>query len=218
MAGKANRTGNKRALVVANGAFRVTASFRRAFAESALTVACDGAAERLVAAGLWPDVVIGDGDSLSSELKVALKGRFRRVREQATNDLAKALRYCARQGVAAVTVLGAAGRREDHLIGNVFRLLDFAAAFAELQLVTPSGRFEAFAGRWSRELPVGTSVSVFAAPGTAVTSEGFEWPLKGVRFSSPAEATLNRTNAPRVTLCAEGPALVYLVASKPRQS
>ncbi len=147
-----------------------------------------------------PDLVVGDGDSL--------RGVFPAVEliaEQETNDLAKALRVCAREGWTPPVVLGATGGRDDHALGNLTRLM------AEgVEIVTNSGVFQPCRDELRLERPLGSPLSIFATdPSTRAESEGLAWPLKGVRFSNLYCATLNRVIASPVIIRSTGLLSVY---------
>ena len=120
-----------------------------------------------------------------------------------------------------VAILGAAGRREDHALGNIFHLLDFATDIPHradvtgvppVSMVTDFGTFEPVlppGGTWT--VTAGRSVSVFAPfPGTRMTSEGLEWPLEGVALDTLWRGTLNRTTGDTFTLRTTHPILLYL--------
>jgi thiamine pyrophosphokinase len=102
------------------------------------------------------------------------------------------------------------GKREDHLLGNVFRALDLG-----VEIVTEFGRFVPVVGKASFRIAKGTPVSVFAVdPATRMTSKGLEWPLDGVRFKNLYCATLNRASAARVTLATNRPVLVFIASGE----
>lgn len=175
-------------------------------------IACDGAYARLKALGIEPDWVVGDCDSLSEEDRKALGSRLVRVDEQETNDLEKAFRFaCEGEGCTEkIVIVGAGGGREDHLIGNVFRLLDFAERVPEVAMLTNAGRFDVVKGGRTFECAPGQAVSVFAPiPGTKVESEGLEWPLGGVDLSRLWSGTLNRASAREFSIRSSAPVLVY---------
>ena len=171
-------------------------------------VACDSAANAYRRRfRRWPDVIIGDLDSIrlpSSAVPVACS--LVRVPEQDTNDLEKAIAYCASRGWKKPVILGATGKREDHSLGNVFRAFTYG-----LEIVTDRGRFLPICGRVSLPVRKGAAVSVFAPdPKTRMTSKGLEWPLGGVKFRNLHCATLNRTTATRIVIRSDRPAFVYL--------
>ena len=116
----------------------------------------------------------------------------------------------ASKGVAGLVLVGAMGKREDHLLGNVFRALDLG-----VEIVTEFGRFVPVADKASFRVSKGTPVSVFAVdPATRMTSTGLEWSLDGVKFKNLYCATLNRASAARVTLATNRPVLVFIASGE----
>ena len=189
-------------------------------------VACDSAADayrRRV--GRWPDVIVGDFDSIGggprwsgTNRRPSEGGAVRpgphasqpsvcvRIPDQDTNDLEKAISYCAKRGWRSPVIVGATGKREDHTIGNVFRALAYGC-----EIVTDHGRFVPVRGKAVLKARKGAAVSVFAPdPKTRMTSRGLEWPLEGVKFRNLYCATLNRATATRVTLTASRPVSIYI--------
>ena len=212
-------------VILANGAPPTHPVPLRLFREADRLIACDGAWRKVLDLGRTPDAVVGDGDSLGADGREALAQRgipFIGEAEQETNDLCKAFRHAVATGTERddFVILGATGRREDHALGNIFHLLDFAAAPREggadrlparVSMVTDFGTFEPVlppGGTWTA---AGRSVSVFApVPGTRMTSEGLEWPLEGVALDALWRGTLNRTTGDTFTLRTTHPVLLYL--------
>ena len=193
-------------------------------------VACDGAADAYRRRfRKWPDVIIGDLDSFAggsrrsgTDRRPSAGGAVRpgphasqppvcvRIPDQNTNDLEKAMSYCARQGWRDPVIVGATGKREDHTIGNVFRALDYGC-----EIVTDHGRFVPVRGKATLKTEKGAAVSVFAPdPKTRMTSNGLEWPLDDVRFRNLYCATLNRATASRVMLTATKLVSVFIEERK----
>ncbi len=202
--------------ILANGAAPRHSIPRRLLAEAALLVCCDGALAVARSLGREPDFVVGDGDSIAPTDRDALGDRFVAVAEQDTNDLAKAFRFActhaARQPeTLRIAILGATGLREDHTLGNIFRLVDFTASVPDTVLYTDAGTFEVVRGARTFAARPGKPVSIFAPrPDTSVTSQGLEWPLDGVSLADLWAGTLNRTTGPSFTLRTNGkPILVY---------
>ena len=171
-------------------------------------VACDSAADAYCRRfRKWPDVIIGDLDSIPPRFLLS-PFSFLLVRDanQDTNDLEKAMAYCAKRGWRNPVIVGATGKREDHAIGNVFRALDYG-----LEIVTDRGRFIPVRSKAVLKVRIGAAVSVFAPdPKTRMVSKGLEWPLEGVKFRNLYCATLNRATATRVTLTANRPVSIYI--------
>ena len=171
-------------------------------------VCCDGAADAYRRRfRKWPTVIIGDLDSVSRLPSHASRPPLLvRIPDQDTNDLEKAMAYCAERGWKNPVVVGATGRREDHTLGNVFRALDYGC-----EVVTDTGRFVPVCGKAAFRVARGTAVSIFAPdPRTRMTSKGLEWPLDEVRFRNLYCATLNRATGARVALTATRPVSVFI--------
>ena len=79
-------------VIVANGAFPKGEVALAILRHARHIIACDGAAKTLLNQGFEPTgiTVIGDGDSLSEELKAQL--HFIQIEEQDSNDLTTTLR------------------------------------------------------------------------------------------------------------------------------
>ena len=173
-------------------------------------VACDSAADAYRRRfRKWPDVIVGDLDSVSRlSSQVLCPPPLVRIPDQNTNDLEKAMSYCARQGWRAPVIVGASGKREDHTIGNVFRALDYGC-----EIVTDRGRFIPVCGKATLKVAKGAAVSIFAPdPKTRMTSKGLEWPLDEVKFKNLYCATLNRATGMRVTLTTTKPISIYIAS------
>lgn len=201
----------KTVVLLANGAPPQVAWQEVFFAADCL-VCCDGAYRVARDRNRLPDYVVGDGDSLSSADLAELGSRFVRYPDQDTNDLDKAFRFaCEHYPDHAIVILGASGLREDHLLGNVFRLFDFAKRTSvSVTLQTDYGIFEVVSGRKTYVAAPGMQVSVFAVdPETRVTSTGLVWPLGDVVFRDLFCGTLNRASGERFTLVPDRPILVF---------
>jgi len=184
---------------------------RGILASAATLICCDGAYVKARALGREPDFVVGDGDSLDAASRATLGARFVHVAEQETNDLMKAFRFArATCAPTSVAILGACGLREDHTLGNIFRLPAMAAEVDEVVLFSEAGRFDVVRGARTFPCTAGDAVSVFAPePATHATSEGLVWPLAGVDLAPLWSGTLNRAAGTSFTVAADRPLLVY---------
>ncbi len=171
-------------------------------------VCCDGAANEFVARGGLPFAIVGDADSLNSDVAQRFADRVIKVAEQETNDLCKAFRYVISLDIEnlELTILGATGKREDHSMGNIFHLLDFAG-IVPLQMLTNYGRFVAFNRPAILRTRVGQQISVFAPGCKLLQSEGLKWPLRP--FTYLWEGTLNEALSSVIHILSDGPYLVY---------
>ena len=197
-----------RTVILAAGDFPKTGGAAwKLLAGATHVVACDSAANAYRRRfRKWPDVIIGDLDSFSHPNLFPVPCSLIPISDQETNDLEKAMAYCARQNWRDPVIVGATGKREDHTLGNVFRALAYGC-----EIVTDRGRFIPVRGKAVLKVKKGAAISVFAPdPKTRMTSSGLQWPLEDVRFRNLYCATLNRATAMCVTLTASRPVSVYV--------
>lgn len=150
--------------------------------EADLFLATDGAANRLPALGLMPDVVLGDFDSLDPSLRSLLPHtEFVHAFDQEASDLDKILAYALERGARHVTLCGAGGGRQDHSLTAISLLVKYAR-HVDLRLVDEKSviRVADSQGVSTIELRgrAGDTISliVFALV-EGVTTEGLQWPL-----------------------------------------
>ncbi len=160
-------------------------------------VAADGGADRALAAGLMPEAVIGDFDSVSRGTLAQLPdGVAHRIGEQESTDFDKALRSVAAPFVLAV---GFSGARADHSLA-VFNTL---VRRAERVCLVLSARDVCFIApeALELELPVGSRFSLFPMGAVEGESEGLRWPIAGLRFAPDGVVgTSNEVAARRLRL------------------
>ena len=148
-----------------------------------LLVGVDGGAQTLRRYGLTPQIVTGDGDSLSEQEGAELE-RLGAVRiatpDQDYTDLDKALAYVIQVcGAVKITVFGATGGRLDHSY-SVFSALLKHGRRAQICLVDEIASYELVVGSWQRrgnDLP-GRTLSLLAFGRVeGITTNGVRWPL-----------------------------------------
>jgi thiamine pyrophosphokinase len=196
--------------ILANGAFPVGRVPLEALRRADRIVCCDGAADKLIAAGLEPALIVGDLDSVSADARARYAKRLVRIGEQATNDLAKSFRTCVKKGWRDIVIIGATGLREDHTLSNLSLLVDFGKEAAVFML-TDTGWFTPVLRSTQFQSRVGQQVSIFSFdPQVKVYSEGLKYSLEGVTFTRWWQAALNESAADSFKLVFEGgPLLVY---------
>lgn len=155
-------------------------------------VCCDGALEKLLKIGIKPDVVIGDCDSVSKERQQQFKDIIIKDQNEEYNDLQKALKYCQRQQLGPVAILGASGLRDDHQLANL-SILNMYAEHMDLIMVSNYGIFSFIDKDTTFASVSGQEVSVFSIDGQAVfTFEGLQYPVHNRRFTQLWEGSLNK--------------------------
>jgi thiamine pyrophosphokinase len=192
------------AVVLAAGKYPTHAVPLRALATAGTVVCCDGAAAKLWAHGRSPDYIVGDLDSLPDDLMRRFADRLHRIPSQTTNDLTKAVGFCLQRRVAQLTIVGAAGLREDHTIANVALLADYAAQ-CDVEMLTDYGAFTVVRRTATLTSYAGQQVSLFSlTPAVAVSSDGLRYPLRGQRLDSWWKGSLNEAAGSAFTLRFDG--------------
>ena len=125
-------------VILANGQPPVHPTPLALLSNADLLICCDGACLTAQRLGRGPHFIVGDGDSIPPAERAAWADRFILIGEQDTNDLDKAFRFAlSRQPVPFhLALLGTTGLREDHTLGNIFRL-----AFGMAEYGTPQQIF-----------------------------------------------------------------------------
>jgi thiamine pyrophosphokinase len=180
-----------RAAVFLNGSPDPPDLLRRVAARVDLVVAADGGALHALAAGVVPDLVVGDMDSLGDEGTRRVEERGASLeRHPARKDKMDghlAVLAARERGAAELDLLCATGGRPDaffalpHLLLAAERIgvrATVVAGWGEMFVVEEGSRS---VGGWP-----GESVSVFPVSGAAegVVLEGFEYPLEGARIET----------------------------------
>jgi thiamine pyrophosphokinase len=173
-------------------------------------VCCDGSTQSLVLAGLKPDAIVGDLDSLSDDLANMFADRIFPDSNQDTNDLTKAVSWCSEMGYKEVVIIGATGKREDHTIGNISLLSEYVREMNVI-MVTDTGIIIPFLKSSTISSFPGQQVSIFSIdPETKVTSQGLRYPLSGTKIKNWWFATLNEALGETFSLEFSGRLIVYL--------
>lgn len=175
-----------------------------------VVVCCDGAAEEYVRqTGRLPDAIVGDCDSLSADFRQRYPAIIHSVSEQETNDQTKAIRYVRSMGLDRIAILGATGKREDHTIGNISLLADYAEEGTDVRMLTDRGVFVACCEDCEFRTYKGQEISIFSLGATGLRGEGLDYPIYD--FSKWWQGTLNAASGNRAVIHAtQGPFLVFL--------
>lgn len=181
-----------RPLAIVGGGTADAALLRALATRGVALIGADGGADTIGAAGLVPEAIIGDLDSLFDREGWERRTRVLHVAEQITTDFQKAL-YCTSAPVTLA--LGMTGKRLDHTLAALSALLQVGAT-RKVMLVddvdvalTVSGAFGFSAERHER-------VSVHPLlPTRFERSSGLRYPLDGLtldpagRLGTSNEAT-----------------------------
>ena len=126
-----------RALIVLGGDLPSPQLLRRCADEAELTIAADRGLEAFEAAGMLPDLLLGDMDSVSAAALARGEGSTEMERlpcEKDDTDGGHAMEVALSRGATEITILGALGGRMDHALANLMLLMRAheGGAFAQI--------------------------------------------------------------------------------------
>lgn len=195
---------------------------------SSTVISCDGAYMSLKKKGFDADYIVGDMDTLSPSMQKKLKSKIHRESEQDYNDQTKAFRFTLKlienavadgKSVFEITILGATGKREDHSLGNISYLPQYAEVLREkfpnqkisVCMVSDYGVFIPVLNTVYLKGEKGDRISIFSFDNTLkIKSEGLEYKTDEVTFDFWWKATLNTFSKERVKLIFNHPAKALL--------
>ena len=196
------------AVILANGDYPSNKKPLQILKEAPFVACCDGGANEYIAKGHLPDIIIGDGDSLSEENRLKHASLLHHIPDQETNDQTKAVQYLLAKGIRNIAIVGATGKREDHTIGNVSLLMEYMRMGAVVRSYTDYGVFIPCKDTCSFNCSTGQQVSIFNFTARNLQSEGLAYPIYD--FTSWWQGTLNQCTGTSFTIEAKGEYLVFL--------
>jgi thiamine pyrophosphokinase len=115
-----------RAVIIANGNIEDHSQVLSQLLPEDLLIAADGGAEHCRVIGIQPDIVIGDMDSISSQLMEELQTNGTKFKiypkDKDQTDLELALSYAHQKGVSEIVFFGILGGRLDLSLANLMLL------------------------------------------------------------------------------------------------
>ncbi len=163
-------------------------------------VAADSGLDSCHAAGVVPDLVVGDMDSLSDPALLSAFPADRVLlfpRDKDETDTEIGLRILHERGRGDVTIAGGAGGRMDHLLGvaGLFERetppVRWITGSEDLLLVSGEAVFSGWSGSTVSVFPVGDRAA-------ELHSEGLKWPLDGLELRRGYCGISNVAQADRV--------------------
>ena len=175
-------------------------------------ICCDGGnIGNLLNLGREPYAIVGDMDSINTELADRYADRIFIDNDQETNDLTKAVNWCINRGFNDIVITGATGKREDHTLGNISLLAEYCKQ-ANAIMATDAGIFKAYYNSVEIETFPGQQVSIFSIDSdTEITFRGLKYPLNKAKLTNWWVATLNEALGNNIFLdFKQGRILVFL--------
>lgn len=196
------------AVVLANGEFPTNKLPLHILKEAPYVVCCDGGANEYIRQGKVPDVIIGDGDSLSQENREKYAHILHHINDQETNDQTKAVHFLLAQGKRHIAIVGATGKREDHTLGNISLLIEYMRAGVDVQMFTDYSLFIPCRNTHTFSCSPRQQISIINFTAHGLHGKGLAYPLSD--FTNWWQGTLNECIGTEFTIQAEGEYLVVI--------
>lgn len=128
----------QKACIFCNGELKNSARIKRAARNCDLLIAADGGAKHLAGIGLQPRIIIGDMDSIATDMwkdenSIA---RIPHLPDKGKSDVELAVEYALEQGCQEIILVAAVGGRLDHTLGNVALVASYPGRIAILDGVS----------------------------------------------------------------------------------
>lgn len=171
----------KRALIIGNGREPNIHLFKKILKFNFdLFICADGAANYLYKHKIFPDVIIGDLDSISENALKFFNGKclIKKIKRQNDTDLEKAIKYSIKKKCVYALLIGITGRRLDHTIGNLALPLKFYDEIL-LSIVNENSVLIPVTGNKKIEVEIGEQISLYGFDDkTKITVNGLKYRLK----------------------------------------
>lgn len=169
------------ALLIGNGECPSPTLLQQLAAQVNFILAADGGAQKAAEAGIMPDKIIGDFDSLSTR-HAWPKEKLLRIPRQDNTDLEKALDYLQDNHFTHVTIAGGTGGRWDFSIGNFLSVFPYLQQM-DICFVADGWKIYPLIKPAQKTVRPGTRVSLIpVSPCQNVTLKGLKYPLANARL------------------------------------
>lgn len=170
-------------VIFANGEIENYDFVKRLTVSDDYIICCDGGTRHAFIMGVRPDVILGDMDSVDTEMKAAYKNDGVQVivfpAEKDFTDLELAIDFALSRGTDEIQIFGGLGGRFDHELANVHALVRAAEAGVKAFLIDIGAVVAVTCNEYEIKGENGDIVSLIPLSGSVsgVTTEGLYYPL-----------------------------------------
>ena len=172
-----------KAAIISNGSITETEMLKESLDGYEMTVCADGAANRLRSAGIMPDYVLGDLDSIDAQTKQYLESEgvefIKFSPEKDFSDTHLCMEFLIKKGFDEIDIYGALGGRWDHSLANFGLMYHAHEKGVNLRLIDSNDKaFICSKGKYVSEKREDQCFSIFAVFEDATVSlSGVKYPL-----------------------------------------
>jgi len=196
-----------KAVILANGQAPAKKEFNY-FAKAGyeFLICADGGANSAFKLGLIPDLIIGDFDSVKTDVLEFFRpySKITQLKRQNDTDVEKCLKYCINKKMAEVILIGVTGDRLDHSFCNLGIVLKFFKDI-KIKIIHQKSILSAHTGMVEFETVKGETISLYGFDDkTKIISSGLKYPLNHVSLPfGVKESTSNVATGKKVKLSIE---------------
>ncbi len=192
-------------VIVAHGPFPTHSIPLRVIDEACTLICTDGSADIIINSGNHPHVIIGDQDSTKLDAET-FKGLWIPAPNQEKTDLHKALDWCAANHMDIVTIVGAAGGRDDQTQANISLLSEYLPEM-KITLVTDDSTISCHVGNSAFVSFKEQTVSIIG--NGSITTNGLKFELNKQKLQHPSHGISNTSNGTTFEIESKEPVWVY---------
>ena len=199
---------NDPVIIIANGDFPTHPIPIKCIENSKTIICTDGAADKLISFGRFPDFVIGDFDSTSITINNR-SGQWIETPNQNKTDLEKTIEWCIKNQIININILGCGGNREDHMIGNLFCLSKYYDQI-KCKIITNESKIICYSGENHIDVKMNQQISIIATELIDdITIDGLKYNMKNEILKPSARAICNESISRQFYLKSSGKVLVF---------
>ncbi|PHS35510.1 MAG: thiamine diphosphokinase [Alkaliphilus sp.] len=179
-------------VIVTNGIINDLNHLEQIIIKSDYVICADGAARYLAALNIYPDLLVGDLDSISPNDLKQMRDRSVKIEEFPTDkdmtDTELAIEYALELNPTSITIVGALGLRWDHSLGNIMLLAKMIKKGVPCKIIDEKTEITIVDREIELEGNIGDTISLIPLSNEVkkVTLEGLKYPLlnKNISFGS----------------------------------
>lgn len=178
-----------RALVVSNGQINDLELLKSISQNVDFIISADGGTNYILKSGLFPDLVVGDLDSIDKDVLKKIKEKNIQILKYSSHkdytDTELALKYLIDKGFKEIDLMGVIGSRVDHTLVNIYLLDKLLKAGIKGRIINEKNTIYILDSELMLENGEGIFVSVIpiTSNGAIVTLRGFEYETDRVNFN-----------------------------------
>ena len=166
-------------------------------------ICADGGANSTLQMGMFPDVIIGDLDSISAKALKEYKSvsKIIRLKRQNDTDVEKCLKYAISKNFNEALLVGVTGNRLDHTFCNLGIVLKFFPQI-NLSLIAENSFLKLYERKITLRTVPGEIISLYGFnTKTKITSKGLKYKLNDIALPfGERESTSNIAKSDKVEL------------------